>query len=290
MVRKLKGRDPKSTKAKKPKILIFGKPGVGKTWTALDFPDVYYIDTEAGADLPHYTDKLQASGAAYLGPRDGSQDYQTVIEEVMTLATTKHEHKTLVIDSFTKLFNTASAEEEERLINGNQKVEFSREKKPAVRSTRRLIRWLDKIDMNVILVCHEKDQWHKGEVIDATFDGWDKLGYELHLVMQIQKRGDSRVAVVKKSRLMGFPDGSTFKWTYKQFAEQYGVDIVQSPSEAIVVATPEQVARLKSLIQAGLVDDETVEKCKEKAGVISFEDMTGQDIQKWIDHLTAKLP
>ncbi len=36
--RTLKGTDPKSAKPSKPKILIYGKPGVGKTWAALDFP------------------------------------------------------------------------------------------------------------------------------------------------------------------------------------------------------------------------------------------------------------
>src|SRR5664280_1663930 len=74
---KLKAKDPKTTEPSKPKILIFGKPGVGKTWFSLDFPSVYYIDTEGGADLAHYTAKLIKSGGVYMGPEDGSLDFPT---------------------------------------------------------------------------------------------------------------------------------------------------------------------------------------------------------------------
>jgi hypothetical protein len=64
---KLKAVAPKAAEPSKPKMLIFGKPGVGKTWTSLDFPNVYYVDTEGGADLAHYTDKLEKSGGVYFG-------------------------------------------------------------------------------------------------------------------------------------------------------------------------------------------------------------------------------
>ena len=41
-------------KPKKPKILISGPAGVGKTWVSLDFPSVYYIDCEQGAERDRY--------------------------------------------------------------------------------------------------------------------------------------------------------------------------------------------------------------------------------------------
>jgi KaiC/GvpD/RAD55 family RecA-like ATPase len=101
---KLKAVKPKKAEPKKPKILIYGKPGVGKTWQALDFPSVYYIDTEGGADLAHYTDKLERSGGVYLGPDQGSLDFATVLEQVQALATERHDFRTLVIDSISKLY------------------------------------------------------------------------------------------------------------------------------------------------------------------------------------------
>ena len=80
---------PKSANASKPKILIFGKSGVGKTWASLDFPNTFYIDTEGGANLEHYTDKLAKSGGMYFGVEQGSRDFATVVELVKELATTK---------------------------------------------------------------------------------------------------------------------------------------------------------------------------------------------------------
>lgn len=136
MASKLKAVDPKSAAPSKPKVLVFGKSGIGKTWTSLDFPNVYYIDTESGADLGHYTDKLKKSGGAYLGVDQGSLSFDTVLEQVQALATEKHPYKTLVIDSISKLFNTEIATEMEKL--GDKDV-YGASKKPAVAYMRRLV-------------------------------------------------------------------------------------------------------------------------------------------------------
>jgi len=92
---KLKAVKPKTAEPSKPKILVFGKAGVGKTFTSLDFPKCYYIDAENGASRSHYTDKLDKAGGVYLGVEQGSQDFSEVIEQVKALATEKHEYKTL---------------------------------------------------------------------------------------------------------------------------------------------------------------------------------------------------
>ena len=89
---RLKAVTPKAAEPSKPKVLIFGKPGVGKTFGALDFPSVYYIDTEGGADLAHYTDKLEKSGGMYLGPEQGNLSFETVMEQVQALATEQHHY------------------------------------------------------------------------------------------------------------------------------------------------------------------------------------------------------
>jgi hypothetical protein len=288
--RKLKGKDPGECVQKKAKTLIFGAPGVGKTWTSLDFARVYYIDVEGGASRDHYRKKLQDSGAAYFGPRDGSQDFDSVNEEVITLATTKHDYKTLVFDSFSKLFNTACGEEEERLLTANKKVEFGIEKKAAIRHTRRLVRWLDRIDMNVIIICHEKPLWKDGEQIGVTYDGWDKLEYELDLTLNITRRGENRVATVRKSRLIEFPERTTFPWSYQEFASRYGKDIIESDSRAITLATADQVTTLRQLIKVVRVDQDTIDKWFNKAGVETFEEMDTATIAKCIEFLTKQVP
>ena len=245
---RLKAVDPKAAEPSKPKVLIFGKPGVGKTWTALDFPSVYYIDTEGGADLQHYTDKLKASGGMYLGPEQGSTSFETLIEQITALATEKHHFRTVVIDSITKLFLLEIAREAERLGDKNA---FGADKKPAVAYMRRLVSWLTRLDMNVILIAHEKVVWGKDEkgvqtVIGETFDAWDKLEYELHLCLNIIKTGSTRRALVRKSRLTGFPDSDTFKWSYEEFASRYGRDVMETEAKQVELATPRSGGRGQS--------------------------------------------
>lgn len=290
--RELRAKKPTEVKPGKPKILIFGKPGVGKTWTALDFPAPYYIDTEGGADLPRYQAKLEAAGGAYLGPKDGSNDFATLIEEVKTLATVSHPYRTLIIDSFTKLYMTEAGIAEEKVGS-----DFGRDKKEAQRPTRQLLRWLDRLDMTVILICHEKEKWEritkdgKTELASAgqTFDGWEKLEYELHLALQIIKQGPSRYAVARKSRLEGFPDGAKFNWNYPEFAERYGRDIIEAEVVALSLATDDQVTELTGLLDLLRVDEEETRRWLSKANVESFAEMDTETIQKCINHLNTKL-
>lgn len=285
MSRSLKATDPKKAKPSKPKMIIFGRPGVGKTWASLDFPNVYYIDTEGGANLDHYTDKLKKAGGAYFGPDQGSLDFSTVIEEVITLATIKHPYKTLVIDSFSKLYNNKAAEAADK--GGD---DFGRDKKEANKPTRKLIRWLDKLDMNVLLICHEKDRWQNSQVVGQTFDGWEKLEYELHLCLRVIKLGESRKAKVVKTRLQEFPEDETFPWSFAEFAKRFGTDVIEAAPVPIKLASPEQVKHLNELINAVRVEKDTTDKWLEKAGIETFDEMDVETIQKCITALTKKLP
>lgn len=284
---KLKAVAPKTAEPSKPKILIYGKPGVGKTFTALDFPSCYYIDTEGGALQAHYTDKLAKSGGVYFGPDQGSIDFDTVIEQVQALATEKHPYKTLVIDSISKMFNTAISVEAERLGDKNQ---FGADKKPAVSKMRRLVNWLSRIDMNVILISHEKPEWgmdSKGQRVEigATFDCWDKLEYELDLCLNIIKSGPARSARVRKSRLLAFPDALSFQWSYKDFASLYGEAVIQKQSTQITLATEVQLKEITNLLNVVKLPDGQVDKWLSAAQVDSWEEMSTERIAKAIDHI-----
>lgn len=287
---RLKAVTPKAAEPSKPKILIFGKPGVGKTWASLDFPSVYYIDTEGGADLEHYTDKLVKAGGMYLGPDQGSLSFDTMLEQVQALATEKHHYRTLVIDSISKLFNTEIANEAERL---GDKDAFGASKKPAISYMRRLTSWLQRIDMNVVMIAHEKAEWGlvngQRSEIGSTFDAWDRLAYELHLVLNIVKAGPSRLARVGKSRLLGFPEGSTFPWAYADFAERYGVDVIEKEATPIVLATPEQIAEVTRLLDVVKLPDGTVDKWFKKAEVEEWSEMNTDIIEKCIASLKEKI-
>lgn len=292
---KLKAVAPKAAAPSRSKCLVYGSPGVGKTWTALDFPTVFYIDTEGGANLPHYTDKLAAAGGVYLGPAEGSNDFQTVMEQVRALAEEKHEYRTLVIDSISKLFNDTVAREADRIANEGKKDEYGASKKPAVAYMRRLVSWLTRLDMNVILIAHAKDEYAPGDakgervVVGRTFDCWDKLEYELDLCIQIEKRGASRVAIVRKSRLPGFPPAGNLPWSYDEFAGRYGREQLEAEAKALQLATPEQCAELRDLLERVRMPEGWLAKCLERANVETLEELDAEQIGKMINAAKEKL-
>jgi AAA domain len=279
---KLKAVIPSSATPSKPKVLVFGRPGVGKTWWALDFPGVYYIDTEGGANRDQYIEKLQKSGGVYMGPEQDSQEFEKVIEELKNLATEEHPYKTVVIDSLSKLYNSTIAREMDRL---GDKDAFGASKKPATALTRRLINWIDRIDMNVILIAHEKVMWEKSEQTGYTFDAWEKLEYELDLAIRVQKSGDKRVGNVKKSRLKNFPDGDNFSWNYLEFAKRYGQEIIEKAGQVIQLATNEQLGILSGLLQDNKISLETQEKWFSKEKVTDFREMPTHRVMHLIEHL-----
>lgn len=288
---RLKAVAPKAAEPSKPKMLVFGAPGVGKTWASLDFPGVYYIDTEGGADLEHYTAKLEAAGGVYLGPDQGAQSFETIIEQVDALSTERHEFRTLVIDSISKVFNLEVTREAERL---GDKDQFGASKKPAVGQMRRLIAKLDRLDMNVLLIAHERAEWGqngKGERVEIgkTFDGWDKLEYELHLALHIMKRGDSRLAFVRKSRLAAFPQGNNFPWSYAEFASRYGEEVIRAESKPIALATVEQVSEAERLLGAVKTDEGWLEKILARANAERLAELTEDQITATITYLKGRI-
>ena len=288
---KLKARDPQTVEPTKPKFVIYSPSGLGKTWFALSFPNVYYIDTEGGATRAHYMDRLSKAGGQYLGVEDGSLDFDTVIEQMKALATEKHGFKTVVIDSITKLFNQAIATEAERLGDKNA---FGADKKPAIAYMRRLVGCLARLDMNVVLVAHEKAEWgmdSKGDRVELGKipDCWEKLIYELDLAFHCQKRGASRVAIVKKSRLVGFPEGQSFPLEFADFAERYGKDVIEKSSKVINLATADQVAEINRLVDLLKIDSVTTDKWLEKANAETFSEFTDSQATKVIDSLKSKI-
>lgn len=292
MATKLKAKSPEEVTPGKTKGMIFGASGVGKTWFTLTFPAPYYLDTEGGADLAHYQDRLKKSGGAYLGPKDGTLDFNFVIEQMQALATEKHPYKTLIIDSITKLYQTAIANEAERL---GEKDAFGASKKPAIAGMRRLVNWAMKLDMNIWFVAHDTAEWgvdpksNQRTEIGRIPDVWDKLIYELHLTLQAVKRGPARIAIVKKSRLLGFPDLENFPLEYGEFAKRYGKDYIEAETHQIVFATTEQVGEISRLLSVVKVTEAEIEKVWTKAGVESWNELSTEQAASTIAWLKKKI-
>ncbi len=271
----LKAKNPETVIASKPKFLISGESGVGKTFFALDFPKPYIIDTESGATRAQYQEKLKKSGGAYFGKEEGSQDFGTILEEVRQLATIKHDYKTLIIDSFSYIYLLEAAIAEQEIGS-----DFGKDKKEAQKPTKQLMRWLDKLDMNVILICHSKAKWgRKGKEVfqdGTTFDGWDKLEYILDLWIEIQK--DGKTFMIRKSRIESLPQGSSMPLSYKSFSDVYGKDVIEKEAKPADLAKPAQITTIKKMIKALNVEEDQIKKWFKKVDVEDWTEMTSIQI------------
>lgn len=284
----LKAKKPEVIVPSKPKFMIYGKAGTGKTYFSLEFPYPYFIDTERGSTRKPYVDKLIASGGAYLGPDEGSQDFIEVINQVRELATTQHPYKTLILDSFSKLYNLEQAAAEERVGS-----DFGKDKREANKPTRQLMRWLERLPMTVVLVCHQKNQWERREreliMAGSTFDGLDKMAYDLDLLLEAKINGSKRYATVVKSRIEGFPVQMDIELDYPTFANLYGKAVIESPTQALTLADPAQVERIKYIVDLLKVPVEDSDKWLAKCQANQWEDLTAEQATKLLTFLEARL-
>jgi hypothetical protein len=282
---------PDAVEPKRPKVLIFGPPGVGKTWASLDFPSVFYIDTEGGADLDHYREKLRASGGAYLGPEQGALDFDIVISQIKALAEEKHSYRTVVIDSVSKLWNVALTDEQEAL---GDKDAFGAYKKLPTRKFASLIKWVNRLDLNVIFIAHQKEIWglndkKQREVVGYGADAQDKLEYDLHLVLRIAKIGPSRYAFIGKSRLPSFPEGERMEWSYLSFAERYGQDVIEKEAKPLVLASEDQIKELHRMLSIVKMPDDWEAKIFKAAGIDSWDEIDAEKIESVFTMLRKRL-
>jgi hypothetical protein len=279
----LKGKDPELAISARAKLLIFGPPGIGKTFGSLSFPNCYFIDTEGGANLPHYTARLKIGGGVYCGPEDGSLDFEFVIGQLSALATEQHPFKTVVIDSVSKIYNSAILAEAERLGSKNA---FGADKKPAIRFMQRLVQWVNRLDMNVIFIAHQRSEWGIDSTgsrseIGKTADVWDKLEYELNLSLQIVRDGNGRVGIVRKSRLEGFQINQAVKWEFEDFQRLYCSTLTETVKIQKLI-TVEQLNQIGVLFELLKVDPEAIDKLFAKAGVSQLSELTFEQGQKLI--------
>jgi hypothetical protein len=264
---------------------------VGKTTASISFPGVYLIDTERGAENSQYVKILEANNGAIFQ----TNDFDEMIKEIKSLMTEKHEYKTLVIDPLTTLYNDlldkcaaqlkASAKEKD--ATG---TEFGRHYGEANKKMKHLLTLLLRLDMNVIITSHAKNEYAGNmTVVGTTFDCYKKLDYLFDLVFEIQKRGKERVGIVKKSRIETLPDGEQFPFSYSEIANRYGKDVLEREAISEKLATPEQVSRLKELIDIYKEPEEVTQKWLDKANAETFEEVNETIILKLISHMESRL-
>jgi hypothetical protein len=168
-------------------------------------------------------------------------------------------------------------------------TEFGRHYGDANKDIKRLLAMLLKLDMNVIITSHSKNEYGNNlALLGQTFDCYKKLDYLFDLVFEIQKRGQERIGIIKKSRVETFPDSETFPFSYDEIAERYGRKVLEKDAVPQVLATPNQVTRVNELIELYKEPQDNIDKWFKKAEVTSFYEMNEGTITKIIKHLEDK--
>jgi hypothetical protein len=276
----LRGVKPETIQ-KRLKALFYGGAGAGKTTAAISFPKPYLIDTEKGAENNQYVKKIQDNGGAIFQ----SNSFDDVIIEIKSLLTEKHDYKTLIIDPLTTVYNDLL--DKAALRFG---TDFGRHYGEANKQMKHLLNLLLRLDMNVIITSHAKNEYAGNmAVIGTTFDCYKKLDYLFDLVFEVQKRGKERIGIIKKSRIETFPDGETFPFSYNEIANRYGRDILERDAISEELATDEQVAEIERLIDLLKVPADVVQKWLDKAQSVNFNEMPKSALQKCLELLKSKI-
>lgn len=296
---RLKAKPPELIGPGHVKGICFGRPGSGKTWFTLQFPRAYYFDIEGGALGDQYRQRLLDAGGVYLGREQGAGDPEVIIDQLKALATEKHDYRTVILDSGSKLYQTELSGEQDRL---GDKDAYGASKKLPVRTARRLGNVLTRLDMNVWIVAHESAEYGqvggKREQIGVMPDLHDKLIYDLNLTLQIVQtsKGNRRAIVHEKSRLMGFPGGDSFNVQvngndvgYDEFAKRYGREYLEVEAKVEVLATPEQVAEIRRLLENVKVEDGWESKVLTKAHAETWDELPTDKAQATIEFLKKKV-
>lgn len=280
-------------KEKRLKLLVYGPAGVGKTSAAIQFPNAYLIDTERGSDF--YSKTINKSKSVVLQTNNPDE----VRDELHQLLTTKHPYTTLIIDPITQIYN-ATQEKWSRIFEKFEEKEknkmlqdFGMRYWGRVKSEFKGIqRLMMALDMNVIITSHQKDIYGAGMTkLGVGPDTMKGDEYLFDLVFELKNIGGKRIATTIKERSeIGenkFPP--EFEWSYKNFVEFYGKDIIEREATPIEMATPEQVAEIERLLDVVKVEDEVVSRWFTKTGVDQFSEMNKEQIQKIIDFCNKKL-
>ena len=289
----LRAKKPE-VKEKRLKMFLYGPPGSRKTTSALQFPNAVLLDLERGSE--QYIKTINKAGSIVLETNNPDE----IMEEVKALLTEKHKYRTLIIDPVT-IFYQALQDKWTRRFEANAKNDKEKEMQDfgmrfwgRVKSEyKSFLRMLMQVDMNLIMTSHQKDIY--GPNMQKVGIGPDSMkgdSYVFDYVFHLSVIDGKAVAVTEKQRSeplepQKFP--AEFEWSYANFLKFYGTDVIEREAVAVPMATPEQVAEIKSLLDVVRVNDEDIAKLFTKHDVDEWNELTGEVIQKYIDSLKKKI-
>lgn len=271
------------------KALIYSEPGVGKTHLCCSFPSVYYIDSEKIKDYKHFIELIRKNNGDLIYLTDISE----IINEVKSLLSTKHQYKTLVIDSISFPYGLLANLEVDRLSaksSNSEGTEFGANIAKPKRLIFHLGMLLSRLDMNVVVTAHERSKFSSNVEIGKTFDISEKLSHALGTTINLRQQGSVKKMFIEKSRYPEFKKGDVVDFKgYETFENALGKEMFNSESIVEALASPGQVSEIKRLVQLLSIPEETVQKILIKADSQSWEEMNAHLIQKCIDTYKLKI-
>ena len=210
------------------KMYVYGETGTGKTITALNFPDPIVIDTEKGSE--HYRKDYGEFPVLY------SMDSNEIIAAIDELLVDPQGHKTFVLDSFTRLYDSIvrAREISVRRRTGDDNYEIQPLDYRYIKGVTQLIsEKMLSLDMNLIVTARSKNVYAKGkfmEVEGTAAEGDKNLPYLFDVVIELKIEGDKRVAYVEKDRTNKLP--ATFEYNYDNLVEYIGLENLNKEASA----------------------------------------------------------
>ena len=281
------------------KMMVYGDAKVGKTRSVIQFPKSAIIDTEGGTNK--YKKTILSLGSQVFN----ENNFDLVYKAIHALKYEKHDFTTLVIDSssslkhslrnqWARIFDKHTSDLKRKDLQDYGQRYWTR----CNSQWATLHRLLETIDMNVIVVAQETDEYeYSGSTpfkTGVTYDGGKKDKFLFDYIFRIKKDGDvkdaPRIAICEGERgEIGenkFPE--QFEWSYDNFCKLYGKQELERAAEVKELATKEQVKAINELLEKTYVPKETTEKWLIKANVNDFNEMEKSDVQKCIDFLTKQ--
>ena len=276
-------------------LLVYGGPGAGKSHFCCSFPNTCYMDTENLHKYKKYRDMLKASGGEIYSVNSLDEIY----DNVRSLLKDPEHYSTIVIDSLSNIYKIECEVEADRLAEeakmknkgDTEGNEFGRNRARPTRKVMRICQLLERLDMNVIVTCHEKDEYDNGVQVGKAPDIATKAtDYSLGTKVQIldtpafPKRG-----LVKKSRYAEVPQHETIEMSYPAFKKFFGEDMFTNKATKEDLASIEQIDELNRLVKLLSVEEKMVNKWLAKSKSASFDEMESSKIQACIDMLTKSI-
>lgn len=256
------------------KVLIFGGAGVGKTFSLSQIPASYFFDLETGAAYPEYVKNLKEAGSVIFQ----TVDIDEVITEVTSLLSENHSYRNVIIDPLTTVFKD-EADLQEKYVG----TDYGKNTAEANKKWRRLGKLLKRLNMNVFVVAYEQAKFGQEGVFVPN--GPKDIAHFFDIVLHAQRRGESRVAVVSKSRSSAFAEGSTIPFNYEEIAARLKTELARN-AEPIALASADQIESLTHLLSLRTDGDQIKDKMLKKAGADELTEISASMAAKAIKALS----